>query len=202
MFCSKCGNQIKDGFKFCPKCGAPVYVKKDTPESEVKKGEIEVEEVSNEIKVSSDNDVVSVNKEKKTKNTKKTESTPKAKKEIVDPTSNEICIPNPMILEELDIEGVMKKAKQGDKAAMLRQAFRYEMGIGTEKDIAKADELYEKVGGRNVLFELEQTHINTILPDYIYDTPIPPASKKENESYFKILPFVKDLFFPSLFDTL
>ena len=193
MFCSKCGNQIKDGFKFCPKCGAPVYVKKDTPESEVKKGEIEVEEVSNEIKVSSDNDVVSVNKAEKTKNTKTTESAPKAKKKDVDLTPNEICIPNPMILEELDIEGVMKKAKQGDKAAMLRQAFRYEMGIGTEKDIAKADELYEKVGGRNVLFELEQTHINTILPDYIYDTPIPPASKKENESYFKILPFVKDL---------
>lgn len=21
MFCTKCGNQIKDGFKFCPKCG-------------------------------------------------------------------------------------------------------------------------------------------------------------------------------------
>ena len=43
MFCTKCGNLIKDGFKFCPKCGAPVYVKKDTPESEVKKGEIEVQ---------------------------------------------------------------------------------------------------------------------------------------------------------------
>ena len=145
MFCSKCGNQIKDGFKFCPKCGAPVYVKNEAPDSEVKKEE--VEEVVNEAKVSSNNDVVSVNKAKNSKNTKTTESAPKAKKEFVDPTSNEICIPNPMILEELDIEGVMKKAKQGDKAAMRRQAFRYEMGRGTEKDIATADELYEKVGG-------------------------------------------------------
>ena len=186
MFCSKCGNQIKDGFKFCPKCGAPVYVNKEAPDSEVKKEE--VEEVANETKVSSDNDVVLVNK---AKNTKETESTPKAKKEIVDPTSNEICIPNPMILEELDIEGVMKKAKQGDKAAMLRQAFRYEMGIGTVQDFSKADELYKKLGGKSELVSLEQAHINTILPDPNYDSSFLPFSNPTNS--LLIPTYVKDL---------
>ena len=29
MFCTKCGNQIKDGYKFCPKCGAPAYVEQE-----------------------------------------------------------------------------------------------------------------------------------------------------------------------------
>ncbi len=32
MFCSKCGNQIKRGEKFCGKCGAPVSVKQPIPQ--------------------------------------------------------------------------------------------------------------------------------------------------------------------------
>ena len=30
MFCTKCGTEIKDGFKFCPKCGTQVYLGKGT----------------------------------------------------------------------------------------------------------------------------------------------------------------------------
>ena len=93
MFCIKCGNQIKDGYKFCSKCGTPVYVAMS------KKME--------------------------------TESAPQ-----------ETIIPNPLILEELDIEGVKKMAEKGNKVAMLQQAFRYEVGIGVEKDVEKAKELY------------------------------------------------------------
>ena len=36
MFCTKCGTEIKDGFKFCPKCGTPVSVEKEKAESENK----------------------------------------------------------------------------------------------------------------------------------------------------------------------
>jgi uncharacterized membrane protein (UPF0136 family) len=40
MFCSKCGSQIKDGYKFCPKCGNPLNsLKKQIPLKERKKGE-------------------------------------------------------------------------------------------------------------------------------------------------------------------
>lgn len=102
MFCTKCGNQIKDGFKFCPKCGTPVYDEKEIPQSEVKPEEVK-------------------------KN-----------------TSQDIT-PNPLILKELDIEGVMKKAEQGDKTAMLRQAFRYEMGIGCEVNYSKVEELRKSI---------------------------------------------------------
>lgn len=34
MFCSKCGNQIKDGFEFCPNCGTPAYIEKKESKSE------------------------------------------------------------------------------------------------------------------------------------------------------------------------
>ena len=47
MFCVKCGNQIKDGFKFCPKCGTPAFVEKEEPKSEIKKEEVVVTEVCN-----------------------------------------------------------------------------------------------------------------------------------------------------------
>lgn len=113
MFCTKCGNQIKDGFKFCPKCGTPVYAEKEKEENEVKP---QVGDVKKEASM-----------------------------------SQTIYIPNPLIAEELDIEGVKKKAEQGDKEAILRQAFRYEMGIGVEKDIDKAKELYEKAGGKDCI---------------------------------------------------
>ena len=110
MFCTKCGNQIKDGFKFCPKCGTPVDVE---------------EENVDEVKfTSSDNSEAPL-------------------------SINQNYIPNPLIEKELDIDGVKKKAEQGDKAAMLRQAFRYEMGIGVDKDIEKAKELYAKAGENN-----------------------------------------------------
>lgn len=28
MFCSKCGTEIQDGMKFCPKCGAQLVFRK------------------------------------------------------------------------------------------------------------------------------------------------------------------------------
>lgn len=127
MFCTKCGYQIKDGYKFCPKCGTPVFVEQEELQGEVKK-----EDVSKAAKVTHDspsNEVVLTKEEKKVKNT----------------------IPNPLIAEELDIEGVMKKAEQGNREAMLRQAFRYEMGIGVEKDIKKAEDLYNKAGGKGCI---------------------------------------------------
>ena len=152
MFCTKCGNQIKDGFKFCPKCGTPVYVEKEASQSEVKPEEVK-------------------------KN-----------------TSQDITL-NPLLLEELDIDDVKKKAEQGDKAAMLRQAFRYEMGIGGEKNLDKAEELYDKVGAKNVLFSLEDTYANCILPDPYYGLAVPQNKKANSGFYFKTLPFVKDLIF-------
>ena len=124
MFCTKCGIQIKDGYKFCPKCGTPAFVEKEEPKGEVKKEDVdEVAKVTND---SPSDEVVLTKEEKKVKKT----------------------IPNPLIAEELDIESVMKKAEQGDREAMLRQAFRYEMGIGVMKDIKKAEELYNMAGGK------------------------------------------------------
>lgn len=124
MFCTKCGYQIKDGYKFCPKCGTPAFVEKEEPKSDVKKEDVdEVAKVTND---SPSDEVVLTKEEKKVKKT----------------------IPNPLIAEELDIESVMKKAEQGDREAMLRQAFRYEMGIGVKKDIKKAEELYNMAGGK------------------------------------------------------
>lgn len=106
MFCTKCGNQIKDGFKFCPKCGTPVDVE---------------EENVDEVKLTSSNNSEA-------------------------PLSiNQNYIPNPLIEKELDIDGVKKKAEQGDKTAMLRQAFRYEMGIGCEVNHSKAEELRKSI---------------------------------------------------------
>lgn len=143
MFCTKCGNQIKDGFKFCPKCGTPAYVEKGKPQIEVKNEESDdVTKVTND---SSDNRVVSTIEEKEVK---KTTAEPKKEKVETDSKLKSNYIPNPLIAEELDVDGVMKKAELGDKDAMLRQAFRYEMGIGVEKDIKKAEELYNKVGGK------------------------------------------------------
>ena len=73
MFCTKCGNQIKDGFKFCPKCGTPIYVEKEKDESEVKS---QVEEVKKKASSS-----IAINQD---------------------------ITPNPLLLEELDIDGVKK----------------------------------------------------------------------------------------------
>ena len=146
MFCTKCGYEIKDGYKFCPKCGTPAFVEKEKPKCEVKK-EV-VDEVTKESNVSVDSEPVVESSEEVKKTTKaKTKST--IKEGRVDSKSMNNYIPNPLIAEELDIEGVKKNAEKGDKEAMLRQAFRYEMGIGVEKDIKKAEELYIKAGGRD-----------------------------------------------------
>ena len=69
MFCTKCGFQIKDGYKFCPKCGAPAYVEK--VQSEVK------EEVNQASKVVKDEEVINVKTtatNEKTNNEKTTSS--------------------------------------------------------------------------------------------------------------------------------
>ena len=140
MFCTKCGNQIKDGYKFCSKCGTPVYVEQGGLKSDVIN---DVDEVIKEGKTESMDEVVSTIDINEVSNT---EEENKSKKKETD--SDNVFIPNPLIAEELDIVGVKKKAEQGDKEAMLRQAFRYEMGIGVEKDTKKAEDLYNKAGGK------------------------------------------------------
>jgi len=64
----------------------------------------------------------------------------------------------------LDIEGVKKMAEKGNKIAMLRQAFRFEMGIGVEKNIEKSEKLYSQAGGKNSVPELEEILRPTIIP--------------------------------------
>lgn len=159
MFCTKCGFQIKDGYKFCPKCGTPAYVEQEEPKSEVK--EKEIDEVTKESNVSVDSEPVVKSSEKEKKTTKaKTKST--IKKGRVDSKSMNNYIPNPLIAEELDIEGIKKKAEQGDKDAMLKQAFRYEMGIGVDMNLAKAEELYKKADGNNEVCSIDD------MPDYLF----------------------------------
>lgn len=189
MFCTKCGFEIKDGYKFCPKCGTPAYVEKEEPKSEVKNEEID--EVAKEAKVSLDNDS-GIKSSEKVKNTKKTEKASKPKEKRSNSTPYDV--PNSMVALELDIDGVKQKAEQGNKVAMLRQAFRYEVGIGTERDIDKAEYLYGKVGGKNILLLLEDGHINCILPS-VYDAANPPTynSMGDLNSNLKVIPFVKDI---------
>jgi uncharacterized Zn finger protein (UPF0148 family) len=148
MFCTKCGFQIKDGYKFCPKCGTPAYV-----EQEEQKGNVKQEVV----------DVVT----KVTNNT----SSKKHVSTIVETKANK-AFPNPLIAEELDIEGIMKSAELGDKKAMQRQAFRYEMGIGVEKDIKKAEELYNKAGGKECIITSSASMyvLGVELKDYLCKT--------------------------------
>ena len=102
MFCTKCGFEIKDGYKFCPKCGTPAFVEKEEPKGKVKK---------------------------------ETD------------TTNDNYIPNPFMAKELDIEGIKKRAEEGDRYAMSLQCYRYEMGIGTEIDMEKHNELKKVLGG-------------------------------------------------------
>ena len=134
MFCTKCGNQIKDGFKFCPKCGTPVYVEKETPQSEVKAHAEEVKEEATKKESEAPKDVDAKAKSKSTASSKKSSesSTPKQK-----------YVPNPFMAIELDIEDVKRGAEKGNMKAMRLQSFRYEMGIGTEIDMEKYNELKE-----------------------------------------------------------
>lgn len=159
MFCTKCGFEIKDGYKFCPKCGTPAYVEQEEPKCEMKK-EV-VDEVTKEVNVSVDSEPVIESSEKVKKTTKaKTKST--IKESRVDSKSMNNYIPNPLIAEELDIEGIKKKAEMGDKEAMLKQAFRYEMGIGVEMNLAKAEELYQKIDGNDKAYSIDD------MPDYLF----------------------------------
>ena len=119
MFCVKCGFQIKDGYRFCPKCGAPAYIEREEPRSEVNE---EVDEVAMTSKVES-----------------------KSRKKETDFVIHDDLIPNPLITKELDFEGVEKKAHKGSIDAKLRLAFRYEKGIGCEIEHSKAKELLSSI---------------------------------------------------------
>ena len=141
MFCTKCGNQIKDGFKFCPKCGTPAYVEEE-PKSDVKKEEID--EVTKVANVSVDLEPV-VEPTKNTKKTTKTDTASNTSNKETDSTDNDVFVPNPLIAKELDFEGVKKKANKGSTDAKLRLAFRYEKGIGCEIEQSKAKDLLSSI---------------------------------------------------------
>ena len=136
MFCTKCGNQIKDGFKFCPKCGAPAFVEKENVESDTKAQEEDVKEETSNEEFKTKKDV----KPMVTATLKTTSSSPNNSDSS---TPKQSYIPNPFMEKELDIEGVKMRTEQGDKQAMKLQSFRYEMGIGTEIDMEKFNELKE-----------------------------------------------------------
>ena len=144
MFCTKCGNQIKDGFKFCPKCGTPAYVEKEEPKAEVKN--VEVDEVAKETNSLSAVSEPVVKSTEKVKKTAKANTASKPKNKETD-TTNGNYIPNPFMARELDIEGLKKRAEEGDRYAMLLQCARYELGIGTEIDMEKLNELKKILGG-------------------------------------------------------
>lgn len=188
MFCTKCGFEIKDGYKFCPKCGTPAYVEQENPKSGVKKEE--VDEVAKDIKNESMDELVSTTGRNEA-NDKEAET--KSKK--ADYFLHDDYISNSLIEKELDIEGVKSMADQGNKVAMLRQAFRYEVGIGTQKNLEKARRLYDLMEEKDVVFHLENAHINHIIPDITYDSAfLPSYDEDENEGvYLKVIPFVKDL---------
>ena len=141
MFCTKCGFEIKDGYKFCPKCGAPAYVEKEKAKCEEKE---EVDEVAKEANVSVDSEPV-VKSTEKTKKTTKTDTASNIKKKETDSAIHDDLIPNPLIAKELDFEGVEKKAHKGSIDAKLRLAFRYEKGIGCGTDHLKAEELLSSI---------------------------------------------------------
>lgn len=155
MFCTKCGNQIKDGFKFCPKCGAPTYAEKEKPQGEVK--EEKVDKTAKEEQPVLNNEVTSTEKTK--------EVASKPKKSTGDSVRNSDSVLYPLIVNELDVKGVKKMAEQGNQTAMLRQAYRYEVGIGGAKNIEKAEKLYSQVGGKSMIPELEEISRPTIIPN-------------------------------------
>ena len=157
MFCTKCGYQIKDGYKFCPKCGTPVYVEKEEPKIEKEK---EVCEVVVEAKAEPENTVTPTTK---VKSAEKTKASLKAKKDKNDIMPQSKFISESLIAKELDIEGVMKKNENGDAEAMLRQAFRYEIGIGCEMNKEKAASLYEQIKDNKELLPVEELNFKSII---------------------------------------
>ena len=155
MFCIKCGNQIRDGYKFCSKCGTPVYVGKERPNGEVLKDDVAKEEqTSNETEEKSAEEVKNTIMPGKVSISKEKEPVSSSQKTI---------ILNPLIVEELDIEGVKKMAEQGNKVAMLRQAFRYEIGIGCIMDKGKADQLYKQIETIKGLLPIEELNNKEIV---------------------------------------
>lgn len=157
MFCTKCGSQIKDGYKFCPKCGTPAYVDKEVPKSE--ENDVDNEFVV-ESKTESNNRVSSTSK---AENPPRTKALPKAKKTKNDSKPQSQLISDSLILKELDIESVITKAEKGDKEAMLRQAFRYEVGIGCVMNDEKAVSLYEKVKDDKEFVPIEELKYKSII---------------------------------------
>ena len=137
MFCIKCGFEIKDGFKFCPKCGTPAYV-----EQEVPKGDIEAQVEDAKLNVEKEETVANGGTEK----TSQPKTAPSSKKRKASSSTNNVFVPNPFMAKELDIEGVKKRAEQGDRYAMSLQCYRYEMGIGAEIDMEKHNELIKVLG--------------------------------------------------------
>ena len=157
MFCTKCGFQIKDGYKFCPKCGTSVYVEKEAPKSEEGK---DVNEVNVEAMTETDNKVKPTSN---AKNAKKTKASSMSKKTETEFKSDIKFVPDSLIAKELDIEGVLKEAENGDEEAMLRQAFRYENGIGCIMNKEKAASLYEQVKDNKDLLPVEELYYKNII---------------------------------------
>ena len=138
MFCVKCGTQIKDGYKFCPKCGTPAFVEKEESQSE---NGAQVEEA----KVNAEKEEAVANGG--TEKVSEPKTTSSSKKTKASSSTNDVFVPNPFMAKELDIEGVKKRAEEGDRYAMSLQCYRYEMGIGTEIDMEKHNELKKVLGG-------------------------------------------------------
>ena len=147
MFCTKCGFKIKDGYKFCPKCGTPAFVEKEESKSEI---EAQVEDAK--MNVEKEEAVANTNDRAKITSGPKTASSSKGPKADFENLLG--LIPNPSILEELEIDKYKKYAKDGNKVAMLMQAFRYEMGIGVEKNLEKANQLFAKVTDYDIIGDM------------------------------------------------
>lgn len=126
MFCTKCGNQIKDGYKFCPKCGTPAYDENKEPQSEL------MDEAAN-------------------KTMRPRESSPKEEKDPISSqkSKGKELVLNPCLERDLKTDNLMESVKEGEESAIHELAFRYEMGIGVNKDVDKAKELYLKVYHNN-----------------------------------------------------
>lgn len=147
MFCTKCGFEIKDGYKFCPKCGTPAFVEKEESKSEI---EAQVEDAK--MNVEEEEAVVNTNDKTKIILEPKTASSSKGIKADYERLRG--LIPNPSILEELELDKYKKYAEDGNKVAMLIQAFRYEMGIGVDKNLEKANQLYAKVTDYDIIGDM------------------------------------------------
>ena len=156
MFCTKCGNQFKDGYKFCPKCGTPAYVEREVPKSEDNN---EINELVVDPKTEPNNMVSPISN---AKNSPKMKASLKANNTDDDYKHQSKFISDSLIAKELHIEDVIERAEKGDKEAMLRQAFRYEIGIGCEMNKEKAASLYEQVKDNKELFPIEDLQYKSI----------------------------------------